>query len=490
MIVVVGASHRTAPIAVRERLSIGKTEIEPILRGLIDQAPVGEALVLSTCNRVEIVAAAREASADLDEVAQACLTVFTRRVPNAADHLYVHTAAKAVRHLFRVAGSLDSMVLGEPQILGQLKDAFERARRAETLGSALHRAVSRAIRAAKRVRTETAIGAGFTSVPSVAVDLTYQIFGKLTGRSVLLVGSGEMAETVAKKLRTAGARLLVLGRNSARVEELARAFSGEARRFDQLQSSLVEADIVVTSTSAPHCVVTYDAVASARRQRRGRSLFFVDLAVPRDVDQRVEELDGVFLYNVDDFSKLVLDSLASRRREAERAEAIITEEAQGYDRWTEAEQVTPTIKALRARFRGALYSELSRSTRGALKHLSAEEEQAVLRLFEAAINKVMHAPTTYLRREAVEKGFDNPDLEQTLRALNELFQLETAPAEHFESHAEGLNLGMRSSSPDVPSEPEMAADEVNGRPALSGTSFSVTPSDEEGRSTATGTNGR
>jgi glutamyl-tRNA reductase len=292
------------------------------------------------------------------------------------------------------------------------------------VGSILHRTLPRAIRAAKRVRTETAIGSGQVSVPSVAVELTRQIFGDLTGHTALLVGSGEMAEAVARLLKVAGAKVMVVGRTLSRAEELASVVGGSARPWTDLQQSLVDADVVVTSTSAPHHVVDLDMVSTARRARRGKSQFFIDLAVPRDVDPRIEQLDGEFLYNIDDLSKVVSESLSTRTREAASAEAIVGREAEGYDRWADAEQATPTIVALRARLTASLEEELSRSLRGKLKHLPPDDRAALGKMLESAVNRLLHQPTIRLRQAALERSQDTLSLEQLSSAISELFSFD------------------------------------------------------------------
>ena len=422
MIVVVGLSHRTAPIAVRERLVLEAAGLPDFLRELVQRPEVGEALLISTCNRVELVAAGRAGfDSDLTRVAAACVEALAAHSPGIAAHLYAHVGGAAVRHLFRVAASLDSMVLGEPQILGQVKEAYEIARKAGTVGSVLHRTLPRAIRAAKRVRTDTAIGSGQVSVPSVAVDLARDIFGDLTGHSALLVGSGEMAEAVARLLKVGGASIVVVGRTLSRAEELANAVGGSARPWTALQQSLVEADVVVTSTSAPHFVVDYEMVSAVRRARRGKNQFFIDLAVPRDVEPRIETLDGEFLYNIDDLSKVVSDTLSTRTREAASAEAIIGREAEGYDRWADAEQATPTIVQLRARLSSALEEEVSRSLRGRLRHLPENDRAALSKMVESAVNRLLHQPTIRLRQAALERGEGGLSLEQFTAAISELF---------------------------------------------------------------------
>lgn len=423
MIVVVGLSHRTAPIAVREAIALPSELVPELLRELCAQPAVGEAMIVSTCNRVELVAAGKSPHADLTSLGDACVEALCRRAPAIRGHLYRFAAGAAVRHLFRVAASLDSLVLGEPQILGQLKQAFDLSREQRMLGPILNRTLPRAIRVAKRVRTETSIGSGQVSVPSVAVDLARQIFGEFTGRFVMLVGSGEMAEAAAKQLRGAGARIAVVGRNLERAQEVARSVDGEGRPFSQLAATLSEADVVITSTSAKGYVIDYDTVAAARKKRRGANQFLIDLAVPRDIDPRAEKLDGVFLYNVDDLTAQVQESLSARSREAERAEAIVVSEALGYDRWADAEQATPTIVALRARLRAALDIELNRSLKGRLKHLSEEDRSALLKMVDASINRLLHGPTLRLRQSATARSPEQLPLEQLTQALGELFEL-------------------------------------------------------------------
>jgi glutamyl-tRNA reductase len=428
LIAVIGLSHKTAGIAVREKLAVAREQIPELLAAVVSRPSIGEAMLVSTCNRAELVVAGRQGGeAELTTVASEAAEELARRAPDVSRHLYTHVGGSAVRHLFRVAASLDSLVLGEPQILGQVKDAFQVARAAGTLGPVLHRAVPRALRAAKRVRTETSIGAGLVSVPSVAVDLSRQIFGDLSRHTVVLIGSGEMAETVAKLLKGAGSRLMVVGRNRGRVAELATAVGGEPREWTDLSLSLIEADVVITSTSAQDYVVGYDHVHGHRRKRRGRSLFFIDLAVPRDVDPRVEQIEGVFLYNIDDFSRVVAETHSTRQREAERAEAIVEMEAAGYDRWADAARVTPTLVALRNRMRRALSGELDKSLRTKLKHLGPEERAALEKMVEAALNKMLHVPTTLMREIAADREDEAWRAEQLASALVELFALGAEP---------------------------------------------------------------
>ena len=318
------------------------------------------------------------------------------------------------------------MVVGEPQILGQVKEAYDLAREIGTTGGVLNRVIPRAIKSAKRVRSETTIGAGLVSVPSVAVDLAKQIFGDLSQHTAALIGSGDMGETVARLLlKQAGARLIVVGRNAPSACSEIAADDAAASRGPSPSSTRrsVEADIVVTTTSAPGFIVDRERVHKLRRARKGRNLFFIDLAVPRDVDPLVGKLDSVFLYNVDDLSNVVAESLNSRRKEAERAEEIVAEEAANYERWAEAEQVTPTIVLLRERFRSVLEAEVEKSLGGKLRQLGVAEREGLVVMVEAALNKMLHpdhdAPPPSRDRPVVSRG----DLEQAIATLNELFEL-------------------------------------------------------------------
>lgn len=423
MIVVVGLSHQTAPIGVRERLALPQDVVPLVLAELVAHPEVAEALLLVTCNRVEVFAAPPPGEG-LSRTAAVVVEALEARAPGVAEHLYRHEGPAAVQHVFRVAASLDSLVVGEPQILGQLKDSFATAHTAGTLGPRLNRTVTRAIRSAKRVRTETGLGAGQVSVPSVAIELARQVFGSLAGHNTVLIGSGEMAEAVARLARGDGANLFVVGRNQMRVAELTRAVGGEPRPWAELPRTLVEADVVITSTSAPGHIIDYALVSGMRRARHGRSLFFIDLAVPRDVDPRVEELDYVFAYNIDDFSRVVAGSLASRQREAQRAEAIVNEEACSFARWFDAEQVTPVVVALRRRFLEVLGSELDRTLRGRLKGLPREERASLERMVEAAVKKLLHAPTMRLREIASDRHGEAFRREELTAALSELFELD------------------------------------------------------------------
>lgn len=454
MIVVVGLSHRTAPLHVRERLAVPRDALPDLLGRLTSLGPVGEAVVLSTCNRVEVYASVRDSrpqprapggsaasryaasgssaseAADLEETSRAVCEVLTTIGTEAVlPHLACTHGAAAVRHLFRVAASLDSLVVGEPQILGQLKDAIEIARETKALGPLLGKAMHRAVHVGKRVRTETAIGAGQVSISSVAIDLARQIFGDLSGHTALLVGAGEMAEAASRIVVKEGARLIVVNRSVDRAAALAREVGGEPRGWQDLERSLVDADIVISSTSSPRPILTRDLVKAASKARKGRSLFLIDIAVPRDVDPAVNKLDNVYLYDIDDLSQIVAESLEGRAAEAARAETIVGEEARGFEAWALERLLTPTIVGLRARTRAILAAELDRSLSGKLKHLAAAEREALTLMLDAATNKLLHVPVTRLKSMAAD-----PRASDYLDAVCDLFDLTEAGAEQGRSN--------------------------------------------------------
>lgn len=423
MFVVVGLSHHTAPIEVRERMAFEKPQIEALLEELVAEPVVAEALVLSTCNRVEIVTCAA-AGADLESVDRAVRTRLAAVAAELTPYLYHHLGGQGLRHLFRVAASLDSLVVGEPQILGQLKQALELAHEVGTVGPALRRATTAAIRAAKRVRTETALGMGQVSVPSVAVDLTRRIFGDLKGHKAALLGLGEMGQLVAKQLGSEGAELIALGRSEERVLAAAQALGAKPRGIEHLEATLTEVDVLIAMTSAHSYVVEHEAVKRLRRLRRGRSLFFIDLSVPRNIDPRVNSLEDVFLYNIDDLSQIVAQTKSNRQGEAERAEQIVVEETKNFERATSAEQVTPTVVALRRRLGRALRAEHEKSQRTKLRHLTKDDHEAVERMLEAAVNKILHGPTMRLREAACNPA-EAAQLDLLVSTLTELFGLDT-----------------------------------------------------------------
>lgn len=426
MIVVVGLSHHTAGIEVREKVALSSEAAEELACRLGEHEAVAELFIVSTCNRVEIVAvSAQENAESVDACIAVCQSAVLERCAEAAPCLYVHQDKDAVRHVIRVAASLDSLVVGEAQIMGQLKQGFERSRQNDKVGPVLHQLFVSATRGAKRVRSETSIGVGQVSVPSIAVDLASQIFDNLRGRHAVLIGSGEMGQTVARLLSDAGAQLTVVGRSLERVTRVADRVGGEARLMADLPEVLVNADIVVSSTSATTHVLTESELGPRRRSRKARNLFIIDLAVPRDVCPEVGRLDATFLYDVDDLSQVARESSESRQKEADAAQIILDQVLADWERRISARQIAPTIKALRAKMRMGVEAELQKSLRGRLRDLDSEQRAALAKMLDSSIARILHDPVTRLRLEAARPDADESSTaDEMTAALTELFELE------------------------------------------------------------------
>jgi glutamyl-tRNA reductase len=415
---VAGLSHKNAPVALREQLAVEEDKLRELLRDLQASDVLREVVVLSTCNRVEVYGAA-EAPGEARALAfrQLCRL---RGVDLAAVEslLYTHVDADAVRHAFRVSASLDSMMIGEPQILGQVKEAFALAQACEMVGPQLHPLFSQAFNVAKRVRTETEIARHAVSVSFAAVELAKKIFDRLAGRAVLLVGAGKMSELAAKHLVEQGVfPIYVANRTWSRAQELARALSGTAVPWDELPTALGAVDIVVTSTGATEPVITRAAVVRVMHARRGRPLFFIDIAVPRDVEAGVDGLDDVYRYDIDDLQQVVDANLRERAREAQRAETLVEREVAKYVARQGDAEVIPTIVSLRERLEEIRLGEM-RKTLARLPDASPETREAIDALSSAMVSKILHAPITKLR-ESSRAGASRSWLE----LVHELFAL-------------------------------------------------------------------
>jgi glutamyl-tRNA reductase len=411
----VGLSHKSAPIEVRERLALNGVDLRAALQQLRASQGVEEAFVVSTCNRVEVFIQA--------EAEVAARHFFTSRADQASEHLYVKEGADAVRHLFRVAASLDSMVVGEQQILGQVKEAYGMASGVQAAGGYMSRLCNRAFATAKRVRTETGIGRGATSMSQVAVELVEKIFGDLKGRTILLVGAGKMGALSAKALQVLGAdRVLVTNRSSERGQQLAEQVGGTFRPWAELELLLVEADVVIVSTGAPTFVLTADMVRAAKRKRRHRNLCLIDLAVPRNVDPACAELDDVFGYDVDDMQKVVSANHQARQDEARSAEAIVEAEVIAFTRERETRAALPVLVTLRQRAEVIARAEAERTLQKAGGGLDPRARASVEAMALAIVNKLLHLPTVRLKASAVSG--DNA----LAGAVAELFGLDQDPA--------------------------------------------------------------
>ena len=399
MILIVGLSHRTAPIELREALAFPRDALGAELTQLRERTGISETMILSTCNRVELYASAADESA-LDDLASYLATSRGKSRADVEGSLYRLAGDDAVRHAFRVAASLDSMVVGESQILGQVKEAYQIAEVAGTLGGALSALRNRSLATAKRVRTSTAIGRSAVSVSHVAVELARKIYGDMRGREVLLIGTGKMSEIAARRLVADGARATVVGgRRFERACELADALGGTAVPFETLGRELAHADVVISGTGAPGVVVSRAEVEQARLTRRHRPLFLIDIAVPRDVDPTVRELEDVFLYDLDDLKALAEANLRERQREAQEAEAMVEESVHGYLDWQRSLDVVPVLVELRQRAEQIRRAELERA-RKYLGPLTAQQEEAIDHLTSAIVQKLLHAPSVQLRELA------------------------------------------------------------------------------------------
>ncbi len=424
-VLVTGMNHRSAAVEVRERFAVG--DPAPALAKLVAGAEVEEAVLVSTCNRVEVVALVR----DLDAGRLRLRSFFRRELAGETplpgdvvleDALYEYSGSVAMQHVLRVASSLDSMVVGEPQILGQLKEAWRTALAGGACGPILSRLFERAFSTAKRVRSETAIGERPVSVARVAVDLARQIFEDLADKSALLVGAGEMIELALEALRAQGlSGVRVANRTRRHAEELAARFGASAHGLDELPGLLARSDVVLTCIGGEAPLLRRAVFEEALRTRRGRPLFAIDLAVPRNVDPEVNRLENVYLYDLDDLVAVAEANVEQRRREQLRAEAIVLEEQQRFDAWLAALQAVPTIRDLRARAESLRAAELERAA--SRLGLDAAQREAVEQLTRAIVNKILHAPVSRLREAA-----DRDEALAHLEAARALFGLDDTPA--------------------------------------------------------------
>ena len=449
-LIVIGLSHQTAPVEVRERLAVIPGEIENHLQQLVKLPGITEAALVSTCNRVEIYAAAADARAALGTLREHLHGGLAggRGSPIEADpeldrHLYERVGREAVHHLFRVAASLDSLVVGEPQILGQIKDAYDLAMQARTCGRVLGSAFPLAFRVARKVRRDTAIARQPVSVSSVAVELARQVWSGFEGRRVLVVGAGKMSDLAARALRASGATVAVTNRTAARAEELAQRLGCAVEPWAELEAALARADIVITSTGAREPILGMALLGRVQKARRRRELVLIDIAVPRDVDPAVDALDGVIRWDIDNLRKVVSQNLEDRRQEADRAEALVDEELARCLAALRGNAVGPTITALRSRSLNIARAEAEK-TLASLQGLDDRAKRAVAMMAEAIVNKMLHAPQVALKKSGASE-----DGESLLAAAHALFDLPPieAVAEPPDSEAEGAPEPGRKTGP-------------------------------------------
>jgi glutamyl-tRNA reductase len=399
--IVIGVNHQTAPVEVREQFAIPEARLPEAVKCLAGYPGIEEGMVISTCNRVELLARTVNGTADI----QGFMQQFYGFDPGPyRQYLYEHRERDAVRHVFRVASSLDSMIVGEPQILGQVKEAYATARAVGAVNSQLDALLTRAFAVAKRVRNETAIATSAVSVASVAVDLAKKIFGNLQGKRVFLVGAGKMCELSARHLAAHGAsQIYVANRTYERALALAKKFNGQAVPFEQLYDTVPNADIVISSTGAQHTIFGKEHGEKFLHRRKNRPMFFIDIAVPRDIDPEMNKLDGIFVYDIDDLQQVVASHIADRKTEADRAEAIVQLEVDKFQSRLQTLDVVPTIVSLQEHLETVRQAEIDR-VRGRLGTLTPEQELAVEALTRGIVNKIMHTPITTLKSAARESN--------------------------------------------------------------------------------------
>jgi glutamyl-tRNA reductase len=417
-IIVVGLSHKTASVDIREKVAFAPTNMEKPLKALVDIPDITEAIIVSTCNRVELYATTHDIAGGIARVKRFLADYHNLSLENLDSHLYAHHGEEAIRHVFRVASSLDSMVVGEPQILGQIKTSYGYAAEFKSSGIILNRFLHKAFSVAKRVRTETKIASSAVSVAFAAVELSRKIFDELSDKTVMLIGAGEMCELAAKHFLNNGVRgVMVTNRTFERAEKLADEFGGRAVPFDDLFEYLHKADIILSSTGAPHCIIGPKDLEEVMRRRRQKPMFFIDIAVPRDIDPKVNNVENVYLYTVDDLQEVVQSNLAQRAEEAKKAEDIVNQEIGQFFKWLSSLEVTPTIVALRSKFDEVRKAELEK-TLANWKDLPPDGQKRMEALTNAIMNKLLHPPTSLLKKAG--QGGRTDLYVDALRALFEL----------------------------------------------------------------------
>ncbi len=398
-IILLGLNHKTAPVDVRECIAFTAEETDRALVMLRGNPTIGESVLFSTCNRIELLMAVDERDAAV-RIAKAFIAEF-KKVPLSQFEtaLYQYVGDEAVRHTMQVAASLDSMVVGEPQILGQMKEAYRKATVEKTSGVILNKLLHRTFMVAKKVRTETGIGDHAVSISYAAIELGKKIFGDLEGKRVMLIGAGEMAELAVDHLiRNRAGTITVANRTFARGVELANRFRGKAIKFEEIIDCINDVDIVISSTGAPEYVLQKNQIKAAMKSRRNRSLFFIDIAVPRDIDPAINRINNAYVYDIDDLKGIVDENIDDRNREAVKAHRIIDEAVIGFHQWVDTLKVVPTIVSLRGKVENMARQELEK-TLVSLNHLSESDKRTIQRMTGALVNKILHEPTDYLKKD-------------------------------------------------------------------------------------------
>jgi len=426
---VLGLSHKTAPVEIREKVAFSPTAMAEPLRQMLALDAVNEGIIVSTCNRVELYAVSREPDRALLQLKHFLAEYHAVLYEHLEEHLYNYVGEDAIRHVLRVAASLDSMVIGEPQILGQIKTAYGYASEFKTAGLILNRFMHKAFSVAKRVRTETAIASNAVSVSFAAVELARKIFDHLEDKTVMLIGAGEMCELAAKHFINCGvAEVMVTNRTFARAEKLAAEFHGRAVAFENFRDQLHRVDIVLSSTGAPDYVLEASKLAEVIKLRRNKPMFLIDIAVARDIEPKANKIDNIYLYDVDDLQGVVQSNLKERHKEAAKAEAIIDVEIAQFYRWLSTLEVKPTIVALRNKLEDLRQAEVQKT----LSSLGADDKttKAIENLTRALVNKILHQPTSLLK-----DAQNLPDGEVYIDAVRMLFALPAPAADEEDEQA-------------------------------------------------------
>lgn len=400
---VIGLNHNTADVEVREKFAFNGKKLEEGLIAFRELPEVEEGIIISTCNRVELYANVSNIEKAITDVKGFLASFHNIPLESLDKALYIFTNRDAVRHIFRVASSLDSMIIGEPQILGQVKDAFELALEKKTTGVLLNKLMKKAISVAKRVRTETKIAENAVSISFAAVELAKKIFTDLSKRVFMLLGAGEMAELAAKHLITNGVKeVLVSNRTYERACELAKELNGKAVKFEDFLNEMVKTDIIICSTGAPTYILTKSQMQKVMKERKQRQVFIIDISVPRNIDPEINELENVYLYNIDDLQGVVDANIFERRKEAEKAERIVEEEVEKFMKWQASLDSVPTIIALREKAEEIKKEELEKLL-NKLNHINEQEREAIECMANSIINKLIHPPTIALKESSEDK---------------------------------------------------------------------------------------
>ena len=418
-LILVGVNHKTTPVEIREKLAFTKGKIEESVDRLLNFPDIIEHTILSTCNRVEIYARANGQNSAIQSIKQFICDFHGLSAVQLEDHFYSYSNEAAIEHLFRVSSSLDSMILGEAQILGQVKDAYSLAKDLRSTGLVLNQLFEKAFSIAKKVREETGIAERSVSISSAAVELAQKIFDDLENHTVMLVGTGEMAELAAKHLISYGVKTVyVTSRTYERAANLARTLNGSALDFKAFKNELYRADIVITSTSASSFIITKDMVEKAIHERKNKPIFFIDIAVPRDIEPDVNDLENVYLYDIDDLHVVVSANMKEREKESENAMHLISQEVNKFNNWLGTLDAVPTIVEIRKRVENIGNQEMERTLKK-IPHLSEEDKKIIYQMKNSMINKILHKPTIKLKQKT-----QSEDGHIYLKAIRHLFHLD------------------------------------------------------------------